>query len=64
MDASLSRTIRLGDRVNADIRVDATNVLNHVTYPTWTMLVTSDQFGVPNTANQMRKIQSSLRIRF
>jgi len=64
MNASLARTLRLTDRVFADLRVDATNVLNHVTYPTWNMVMTSPQFGLPTRANDMRKIQSSLRIRF
>ena len=64
LDATLARTVRLNDRVNADLRFDATNILNHVTYPSWNNLVTSTQFGLPNTPNQMRKIQSSLRIRF
>jgi hypothetical protein len=64
MNASLARTLRLNDRLFADLRVDATNVLNHVTYPTWNMFFTSPQFGLPTRANDMRKIQSSLRIRF
>jgi len=64
LNASLSRTLRTGDRINTDIRVDATNVLNHVTYPGWNTTVTSAQFGQPFTANPMRKIQTTLRMRF
>ena len=64
MNASLSRTFRLGDRFNADLRLDATNVLNHVTFPNWNTTITSAQFGLPTTANAMRRVQSSLRIRF
>jgi hypothetical protein len=64
LNASLSRTLRTGDRINTDIRVDATNVLNHVTYPSWNTTVTSAQFGQPFTANAMRKIQTTLRMRF
>jgi trimeric autotransporter adhesin len=64
LDASLGRTVRWGDRVNLDIRIDATNVLNHVTFPNWNTTVNSSQFGVPNRANSMRTIRPSLRVRF
>jgi hypothetical protein len=64
MDASLGRTFRIGDRWNADFRFDATNVLNHVTFPSWNTTVTSAQFGLPDRANVMRKLQANLRLRF
>ncbi len=64
VNASVARTIRTGDRINTDIRFDAANVLNHVTYPNWNTIVTSAQFGQPMTANPMRKIQTTIRMRF
>jgi hypothetical protein len=64
MTASFARTIRVNDRVNADLRFDATNVLNHVTFQNWNTLMTSAQFGAPAAANPMRKIQTTLRLRF
>jgi hypothetical protein len=64
MTASFARTIRVNDRVNADLRFDATNVLNHVTFQNWNALMTSAQFGAPAAANPMRKIQTTLRLRF
>jgi len=64
MGAALSRTFRVNDRVNADLRIDAQNVLNHVTYPNWNTTITSAQFGLPTAANPMRKIQTTLRVRF
>lgn len=63
-NASLGRTFRMGDRFNSDLRVDATNVLNHPVFPNWNTIITSAQFGLPNTANQMRTIQTSFRLRF
>ena len=30
-----------------DFRIDATNALNHVTYPSWNTIVNSAQFGLP-----------------
>jgi hypothetical protein len=64
LNASASRTFRWGDRLNADLRVDATNVLNHPVFPSWNTVVTSAQFGFPNPAGQMRMLQTSLRVRF
>ena len=62
--ASLARTFRVGDKLNLDLRADATNALNHVTYPGWTTTISSAQFGLPYSANAMRVIQTTLRLRF
>jgi trimeric autotransporter adhesin len=64
LNASLTRTFRVNERVSMDLRVDATNVLNHVTYPNWNTTVNSAQFGLPSRANAMRTLQPSLRVRF
>jgi hypothetical protein len=67
LNASLGRTFRLGDRLNADLRIDATNALNHVVYTSWITAVNSAQFGLPNPANPanpMRSVQTTLRVRF
>jgi hypothetical protein len=64
LNASLMRTFRLSDRLNADLRVDATNVLNHVVFSSWVTNVSSSQFGLPAAANQMRRLQTTLRVRF
>ena len=64
LNASMARTFRMSDRVNADVRFDATNVLNHVTFPRWDTNINSIQFGLPNSANAMRNLQPTLRLRF
>jgi hypothetical protein len=64
LSASLSRNFRLTDRINLDLRVDANNALNHVTFPSWNTTVGSAQFGLPTTANAMRSLQTTLRWRF
>jgi len=64
LNASLMRTFRMSDRLNADLRVDATNVLNHVVFSSWVTNVSSSQFGLPAAANQMRRLQTSFRVRF
>jgi len=48
LNASLSRTFRLTDRLNLDLRVGCTNALNHVTFQSWNTTVGSTQFGLPN----------------
>jgi hypothetical protein len=64
LDASLGRGFRLNDRFNLEFRLDATNLLNHVTFPAWNTTVQSTQFGLADRANAMRKIQANLRVGF
>jgi hypothetical protein len=64
LNASLTRTFRINERINMDLRVDATNVLNRVTFPDWNTTMGSSQFGLPTRANAMRSLQPSLRMRF
>jgi hypothetical protein len=64
LNASLSRTFRSSERVSLDLRIDASNALNHVTFPSWNTIVGSSQFGLPMTTNAMRTVQTALRVRF
>jgi len=67
MTASMGRSFTVGDRHSIDLRFDATNPLNHVTFPNWNTTVTfpaSPLFGLPSSANQMRVIRANLRLRF
>ena len=64
MNASVARTFRVGERINMDWRIDATNVLNRVTWAGVNTLITSNQFGFPNRTNDMRKLRTSFRFRF
>jgi hypothetical protein len=64
INASLSRTFRLKDRLNLDVRADGTNVLNHVVYTTWNTVVNGTTFGLPAAANAMRSLQITTRVRF
>jgi hypothetical protein len=60
----LARTFLWGNRLNLEWRLDGTNILNRVTYASVNTLVGSPQFGLADRANPMRKLQSSLRLRF
>src|SRR5439155_22256559 len=64
LNAGITRTFLVGNRFNLDWRIDATNVVNRVTYASANTIVGSPQFGLPNRANTMRKIQTSVRLRF
>jgi trimeric autotransporter adhesin len=64
LNASIGRTFRLSNRLNADWRMDATNALNVVTYTAWDATVNSPLFGLPTQANAMRKLQTTFRVRF
>ena len=63
-DSGIARTFTFGKRLNMDWRIDATNVLNRVTYSGVNVLAGSPQFGLPNRANSMRRLQSTIRLRF
>ena len=64
MNASVARTFRVGERVNMDWRIDATNVLNRVTFAGVNTQIISPQFGLPNRTNDMRRLRTSFRFRF
>jgi hypothetical protein len=64
LNAGITRTFPWGDRLNLDWRIDATNVLNRVTFAGVNALFGSPQFGLANRANTMRRVQTTLRLRF
>jgi trimeric autotransporter adhesin len=63
LNAGIMRTFAVGDRFSLDWRIDATNVLNQVTYAGVNTLFGSPQFGFPNRTNAMRKLQTTFRLR-
>jgi hypothetical protein len=78
-NGSLSRTLRVEKRYNLDIRVEATDLLNHVVYSSWNTILnpitnpgsdsvfTTDLnplFGLPAAANPPRSMQVTARLRF
>jgi hypothetical protein len=64
LDASLARTFRLRTKYNFDVRLDATNVLNHAVFTAWNTTVKSTTFGLPSAVNPMRSMQLTGRLRF
>ena len=64
MNGSVTRTFRVGERMNLDWRLDATNMLNRVTFAGVYTQINSPQFGLPNRTNDMRRLRTSFRLRF
>jgi hypothetical protein len=64
LNTGLTRTFPWGSRLSLDWRIDATNILNRVTYSGVNTIVGSPTFGLPSRANTMRKVQTSVRLRF
>ena len=64
LDSSVARTFRVRDKLNLDVRLDATNLLNHPVYSTWNNITNSTTFGLPAAVNAMRTMQLTGRLRF
>jgi hypothetical protein len=64
LNAGVTRTWPVGERLSLDWRIDATNLLNRVTYSAINSIVGSPQFGLPTSANDMRRLQTTLRLRY
>jgi hypothetical protein len=64
LDAGVSRVFRLRGRLNLECGLTATNVLNRVTFAAIDTVITSPQFGLPTSANAMRRLHATFRLRF
>ena len=64
LTAGVGRALFWGDRFTVDWRLEASNVLNRVTYATVNTVVNSPLFGYPVLANAMRTVRMSLRLGF
>jgi hypothetical protein len=62
LNASAGRVFRLGERRSADLRFDATNALNHVTFGSWVTTL-GQQFGALANPGAMRAMTATLRFR-
>jgi len=64
LNATMQRSFRLTNRYNLSAQIDASNVLNHVTFSNWITTVGSPQFGAASGPNGMRTVQITMRLRF
>jgi len=63
-NGSLGRTFLQDHRFNLDLRIDSTNVFNHITFAAWNTTINSAQFGLPTAPNAMRRVHTTLNMRF
>ena len=64
LNASLGRIFRLTERKNIDLRFDATNALNHVTFRSFNTTIGSNNLGLLSNPSNMRSLLATLRFRF
>ena len=64
LNSSLARTFRPSTHYFLDARIDATNLFNHGVFTSWNTITNNTQFGVPLSANAMRSLQTTIRLRF
>ena len=64
LNAGLSRAFPVRGRINLNWSLNATNLLNRVTYSNINTVVGSPQFGLPTATNSMRRITMSVRTGF
>jgi len=64
LDGAMQRTFRPNKHFYLDARIDANNLLNHAVFTSWNTVVESTQFGLPQSVNQMRSMQVTMRVRF
>ena len=64
MDAAMQRTFRLHNPFNLDVRIDATNLLNHASFTMWNSITNSATLGLPAGTHSMRSLQVTARLRF
>lgn len=64
LNASLQRSFAVRGGLTANLRLDATNALNHVSYTGWNTTLGSPLFGLPLGATPMRSLLATLRFEF
>jgi outer membrane receptor protein involved in Fe transport len=64
MNASVSRSISLGDRRALVFRLDGNNVLNHVNIMRFGTVVNASSYGLATGAGAMRSLNAHVRVRF
>jgi hypothetical protein len=63
-DGNLSKTFRISESKSVQIRVDATNVLNHPTPAAPNFSINNDNFGLSTTKTGNRSFQGQVRFTF
>ncbi len=64
LNGSIGRTFRVTERKSIDLRFDATNALNHVTFRSFNTAIGSNTLGLLTNPSAMRSMTATLRFRF
>ena len=64
LNGSLGRTFRVAERKSIDLRFEATNALNHVTFRSFNTTIGSNNLGLLSNPSAMRSLTATLRFRF
>jgi hypothetical protein len=64
LNGSLGRTFRVTERKSIDVRFDALNALNHVTFRSFNTTIGSNTVGLLANPIAMRSLTATLRFRF
>jgi hypothetical protein len=64
LNAGLGRTFRVSERRSIDLRFDAVNALNHVTFRSFNTTIGSNSLGLLSAPSAMRSLTATLRFRF
>jgi hypothetical protein len=64
LNGGLSRTFRVTERKSIDLRFDAANALNHVTFRSFNTTIGSNNLGLLSSPSNMRSLTATLRFRF
>jgi hypothetical protein len=64
LNGSLGRTFRVTDRKSIDLRFDANNALNHVSFRSFNTTIGSNNLGLLSSPGAMRAMTATLRFRF
>ena len=64
LNGNIARNFPLRNRTSLDWQIQATNILNQVTYTSINTVVGSPQFGLPTATGDMRRLTTVMRLRF
>jgi hypothetical protein len=64
LNTAFARSFNLSERRRVELRLEANNVLNHVSYTNLYTVVNAVNYGLPSAAAGMRTVQVVLRLRF
>ncbi len=64
LNAAFARSFMLAERRRLELRLETTNVLNHVNYTNLYTVVNAVNYGLPSAAAQMRTLAAVVRLRF